>query len=77
MFDDAPRRAHTACIAMVRSHLRGRGVALVIAATAFFLRPWDPVRTQVVQNGFDHPWDIVFAAEGRMLVTERIGRVRV
>ena len=30
-----------------------------------------------VQGGLDHPWDIAFTDDGRMLVTERIGRVRV
>ena len=54
-------------------------VAVAIALTAILvgLRPFDPVRTEVVQADLDHPWDIAFAADGRMLVTERIGRVRV
>src|SRR5687767_1843764 len=42
-----------------------------------WLRPLDPVRVEVVQGGIDHPWDIAFADDGRMLVTERIGRVLV
>ncbi|HET8777405.1 MAG TPA: PQQ-dependent sugar dehydrogenase, partial [Candidatus Limnocylindria bacterium] len=33
--------------------------------------------TRVIQDGLDHPWDIAFAPDGRMLVTERIGRVLV
>ena len=30
-----------------------------------------------MQDGLDHRWDIAFADDGRMLVTERIGRVLV
>lgn len=56
------------------------GVAL-LAGLAFVLsqvvRPGDPVSTEVIQDGLDHPWDIAFAADGRMLVTERTGRVLV
>ena len=46
-------------------------------ATTWPVRPLDEVRADVVQDGLDHPWDIAFADDGRMLVTERIGRVRV
>ena len=53
---------------------------LAVAAAvvgAQLVRPGDPVTAEVIQDGLDHPWDIVFAADGRMLVTERVGRVRV
>jgi glucose/arabinose dehydrogenase len=50
---------------------------LAAAALVLLVRPLDPVRVDVVQEGLDHPWDIAFAEDGRMLVTERIGRVRV
>lgn len=50
---------------------------LLIGGAAWVNRPWDPVRAEVIQEGLDHPWDIAFADDGRMLVTERIGRVRV
>ena len=58
-------------------------VVLVIvaaaAAVAVFLLPRSdgPLTTEVVQSGLEHPWDIAFAADGRMVVSERIGRVRV
>ena len=47
--------------------------------------PWAPcssarssvVHAELIQGGLDHPWDIAFTDDGRMLVTERIGRVRV
>jgi glucose/arabinose dehydrogenase len=58
------------------------GAALVVvvvgASVAFFVaRPFDPVHSAVVQEGLEHPWDIAFAPDGRMLVTERAGRVLV
>jgi glucose/arabinose dehydrogenase len=49
----------------------GLGVGLLV------LRPFSEVRAEVVQDGLEHPWDIAFAADGRMLVTERAGRVLV
>ncbi|HSJ00269.1 MAG TPA: PQQ-dependent sugar dehydrogenase [Patescibacteria group bacterium] len=52
-------------------------VAAAAVAGWWLLRPFEPVRTTVVQEGLEHPWDIAFAEGGRMLVTERIGRVRV
>src|SRR5688572_26891679 len=35
------------------------------------------VRASVVQSGLVNPWDIAFAPDGRMFVTERPGRIRV
>jgi glucose/arabinose dehydrogenase len=49
----------------------------LIAGAAWVTHPWDPLSTEVIQSGLDHPWDIAFTDDGRMLVTERIGRVRV
>jgi glucose/arabinose dehydrogenase len=48
-----------------------------LAGGWWLLRPFEAVRTTVVQDALEHPWDIAFADDGRMLVTERIGRVRV
>lgn len=33
--------------------------------------------TKVMRSGLDVPWDIAFAPDGKMLVTERAGRIRV
>jgi glucose/arabinose dehydrogenase len=58
--------------------LAGAALALALAAVAtvaLVVRPFDPVTTEVVQEGLEHPWDIAFDDAGRMIVTERIGRV--
>jgi glucose/arabinose dehydrogenase len=52
-------------------------VIAVVVTVVLVVRPFDPVSTEVVQEGLEHPWDLAFDDAGRMIVTERIGRVRV
>jgi len=48
-----------------------------VVLSLVLVRPFDPVHAEVVHDALEHPWDIAFAPEGRMLVTERAGRVLV
>ena len=36
-----------------------------------------PLNVETVARGLDHPWGLVFLPDGRMLVTERPGRLRI
>jgi glucose/arabinose dehydrogenase len=46
-------------------------VSMVLAAQAQTVRP------EVVAQGLEHPWALAFLPQGRFLVTERPGRLRV
>ena len=51
--------------------------AVSLGAWLVLTAPADGLRVQVVQRGLEHPWDLGFTADGRMVVTERAGRVLV
>jgi len=36
-----------------------------------------PLAVETVAGGLDHPWALAFLPDGRMLVTERAGRIRI
>lgn len=63
---------------------RSRSVPLLLLASLFLLPPAhaqssgaNGVRTEVVAKGLEHPWAVAFINDGRMLVTERPGRLRL
>lgn len=45
------------------------GMALAQAAPTY--------RIETVADGLDHPWSLAFLPDGRLLVTERVGRLRL
>jgi glucose/arabinose dehydrogenase len=50
------------------------GTLLIAAAS---LVTAQPVRPVTVASGLEHPWSLAFLPDGRMLVTERPGRLRI
>ena len=63
---------------------RGLRVALVVASLGGPVLGATPataaepaLRATIVQRNLVHPWDIAFAPDGRMFVTERPGRIKV
>src|SRR4051812_31270109 len=36
-----------------------------------------PIEVQTIASGLVHPWSLAFLPDGRMLVTERPGRIRL
>lgn len=61
----------------------GLGLGLVVAATAVQAQtrhvdaPTGPILVETVASGLVHPWGLAFLPDGRMLVTERPGRLRI
>ena len=51
--------------------------ALPLAATSQVATQEHRVRVVTVASGLEHPWSLAFLPDGRMLVTERPGRLRV
>ena len=49
----------------------------VLAALAGSAQAQTTVRAEVLARGLDHPWALAFVDGGRMLVTERPGRLRL
>jgi glucose/arabinose dehydrogenase len=52
-------------------------VAVAAAVIAYRAIAVPELRTEVIQDGLEFPWDIGFLPDGRMVVTERQGRIRV
>jgi glucose/arabinose dehydrogenase len=54
-----------------------RLVACFVLIAAASLAAAQPLRPVTVASGLEHPWGLAFLPDGRMLVTERPGRLRI
>jgi aldose sugar dehydrogenase len=52
-------------------------IAGAAGATKTFPSSAGPIQVETVVDGLQHPWALAFLPDGRMLVTERPGRIRV
>ena len=52
-------------------------VSGAFAATRTFPSSSGPIQVEAVVEGLQHPWALAFLPDGRMLVTERAGRMRI
>jgi glucose/arabinose dehydrogenase len=57
--------------------LAGACTGAIVAACALLAGPAWGVEAQTVAAGLEHPWAVAFLPQGRFLVTERPGRMRV
>ena len=53
------------------------GLATLIAAGLAVAAPADEPRVETVVKGLVHPWGMAFLPDGRALITERQGRLRI
>jgi len=53
------------------------GGVLALCPLFWLLADEPPVQIQVIAEGLEHPWGMAFLPDGRILVTERPGRLRV
>jgi aldose sugar dehydrogenase len=51
--------------------------AQAVAATKTFPSSAGPIQVETVARGLQYPWALAFLPDGRMLVTERPGRLRI
>jgi len=56
---------------------RAIAVVLLIAPSLFHAAQASPFKVETVVSGLEHPWGMAFLPDGRILVTERAGRLRI
>ena len=73
-----PRRIHGASGCLAALMLACAGVASATTPGAYTIQPSErhAVRVTILTDGLEHPWSLAFLPDGRMLVTERPGRLR-
>jgi glucose/arabinose dehydrogenase len=63
--------------ALLVAALTGLSATLAAQAPDQYVSKQGPVRVMTVASGLEHPWGLAFLPDGRMLVTERPGRLRI
>jgi aldose sugar dehydrogenase len=72
-----PRPGSGALSAAARAGPVAFAVGIWLTLAPARLQAQTPLRTEVVSSGLQHPWGLAFIDGGRMVVTERPGRLRV
>ncbi|PPD14416.1 MAG: hypothetical protein CTY25_10660 [Methylobacterium sp.] len=62
---------------MVRTPLIALAALVALPLPSLHAQTGDEVRTEVVARGLSNPWGMAFLPDGRALVTERPGRLRI
>ncbi len=65
------------CVSGVSGWLRSGLLSMVLLLVVGMTQAASPVRVTVVASGLETPWSLAFLPDGRMLVTERPGRMRI
>ncbi|AWI74889.1 oxidoreductase [Parazoarcus communis] len=65
------------CVSGVGGWLRSGLLSMVLLLVVGMTQAASPVRVTVVASGLETPWSLTFLPDGRMLVTERPGRMRI
>jgi len=73
----APRAPSGLLVLFALTSLPGAGVTPALASAKAVETQRARVQLEVVASGLEHPWGIAFLPDGRALVTERPGRLRI
>ena len=73
-----PKRSRRLGVCLVAAALACADVAKARTPGAYTIQQTErhAVRVTIVTDGLEHPWSLAFLPDGRMLVTERSGRLR-